>query len=82
MYDDDLKIGRRWAIAVGLGNLGMAAVWAYRHDWVEMIAGVFWVVNCSLWVTMLRHQQKTRDMGRLIEAGVHAMQRAIESEEL
>jgi hypothetical protein len=72
IYDDDLRGARRWALILGLCNLTMVALNIYQGYWLMAIGGGFWAMTCGLWRKLIAAQQKTRDMGRVIEAGVHS----------
>lgn len=78
IYDRDLLSARRWAIAVGLGNLAVTVFQLYEHDWTCAVAAALWTVCCAIWLELIKAHQKTRDIGRLIEAGVNGMRREIE----
>ncbi len=77
-YDRDLRHARWWAFALGLCNLAAVAMHAYLHNWMIAVGSGFWALCCWLWLRIISAQQATRDMGRLIEAGLHGMRESIE----
>lgn len=80
-YDLDIRRARRWALILGLVNLACASINAYQRNWAVAAAGTIWALCCWLWRRVIDVQQKTRDTGRVIEAGLNAMRREIETGE-
>jgi hypothetical protein len=80
-YDRDLRTARRWAVALGVVNLIIFGLHAYQRNWSIAVGAATWMLCCWLWRKITASQQKTRDIGRVIEAGLHAMRREIETGE-
>jgi hypothetical protein len=79
-YDRDIFRVRFGAWILLGGNLG-AAVWnLVHHNWSVAMACVIWAYNSALVVKTAATQQATRDLGRVIEAGLHAMRRELEED--
>jgi len=77
-YDKDLRRARRVVLTFALLNLLGAGWHAALGNWPIAGACVVWAGCCCFWRHSITMQQKTRDMGRLIEAGLHGMRQEIE----
>jgi hypothetical protein len=70
MYDRDLRNIRRSICVLLVLTLSVAIVNALRHDWINFAGSGFWALCCCLWRKIITAQQRTRDIGRVIEAAV------------
>jgi hypothetical protein len=82
IYDQDLRRARSWAVILGLCNAVAVAVHVHHRNWWVAAGAAVWVIGCGLFYGIVRIQQRTRDMGRVIEAGMNAMRHEIETGEL
>lgn len=78
IYDRDLRTARRWAFVLGFCNVLATGVHLYEHNWTVASGSALWGLCCVLWLGVIHSQQKTRDIGRVIEAGLHGMREEIE----
>ena len=82
IYDRDIRWQRRCIFALILLNaIGMVSM-AILHQWFVAFAYGVWATCCTVQLGVLRIQQVTRDMGRVIEAGLHGFRREIEKGEI
>lgn len=77
-YDRDIGRGRLVAWLLLFANLGAGILNARAHHWSFAIACAIWAFNCTLVLKTAAIHQATRDMGRVIEAGLNAMRREME----
>jgi hypothetical protein len=74
-YDREIRIARRWALALGLFNLGLALLGLYQHNWILAAAAGVWAACCRLWRKILVQQQITRETLRQIEISIASARR-------
>jgi hypothetical protein len=77
-YDRDIRWARRIAWFLVLANLGAGILNMYVHNWTVAIACFVWCFSSCLVLAHTRIHQATRDLGRTIEAGLHAMREEME----
>ena len=77
-YDRDIRRGRLVAWLLLVANLGAAILNLRAHHWSVAIACAIWTFNSYLVLKTAAIHQATRDMGRVIEAGLNAMRREME----
>lgn len=77
-YDRDIRRGRLVAWLLLFANIGGGIANLYAHKWTVAIACAIWAYNCTLVLKTAAIHQATRDMGRVIEAGLNAMRREME----
>jgi len=80
-YDRDIFWARMAAFGLVVGNAVAAIMNLVAHNWVVGIACFIWLYNSLMLIWSSRLQQRTRDQGRVIQAGLDAMRQEIDAGE-
>lgn len=70
VYDRDLKFTVWGIVVVGLLNIALAVICAFRGQWIATAACLIWCANLRVWWGANRNLQRQRDRNREIEAAM------------
>jgi len=68
VYDRDVKWLHRVLWMLLAVNGGLAIESTFQHQWGLMVAYLIWFANLCYWRSLMKTQQRTRDLMRLHEA--------------
>jgi hypothetical protein len=77
--DRDIRRSKVMWRCIAIVNLVALVINASDRNWAIAFACAVWLCNVVLMLRSMKIQQETRDMGRVIEAGLHKMRREIET---